>query len=97
MVGGATAMAVGDPDDVVRPNGARPGDRVLLTKGPAVEATGLLSNQFEDLMDLQEKTVEDAKRPILRHESGRGRSESRRKRATCRPCTTRRRAACTAR
>ncbi|MCO8244391.1 MULTISPECIES: AIR synthase family protein [unclassified Haladaptatus] len=61
MVGGATAMAVGDPDDVVRPNGARPGDRVLLTKGPAVEATGLLSNQFEDLMDLPEETVEQAK------------------------------------
>ncbi|WP_435152119.1 AIR synthase family protein [Haladaptatus sp. DFWS20] len=61
MVGGANAMAVGDPDDIVRPNGARPGDRVLLTKGPAVEATGLLSIQFEELMELPEETVEDAK------------------------------------
>ncbi|WP_423745858.1 AIR synthase family protein (plasmid) [Haladaptatus sp. SPP-AMP-3] len=61
MVGGATAMAVGDPENVVRPNGARPGDKVVLTKGPAVEATGLLSNQFADLMDLPEEAAEEAK------------------------------------
>ncbi|GAA0245812.1 AIR synthase family protein [Haladaptatus pallidirubidus] len=63
MVGGANAMAVGDPNDIVRPNGARPGDRVLLTKGPAVEATGLLSIRFEDLMreELPEGPVEKAK------------------------------------
>ncbi|GKZ13931.1 AIR synthase family protein [Haladaptatus sp. T7] len=61
MVGGATAMAVGDPEKVVRPNGARPDDKVVLTKGPAVEATGLLSNQFADLMDLPEATAEEAK------------------------------------
>jgi hypothetical protein len=29
------------------PDGARVGDRVLVTKGPAVEATGLLAFQFE--------------------------------------------------
>jgi len=50
MVGGATAIAVGEHDDVVRPTGARPGDRVVVTKGPAIEATGLLSIQFESLM-----------------------------------------------
>ncbi|WP_254546360.1 AIR synthase family protein [Halomarina pelagica] len=50
MVGGATAIAVGEHDDLVRPDGARVGDRVVVTKGPAVEATGLLSIQFEDLM-----------------------------------------------
>ncbi|WP_458186127.1 AIR synthase family protein [Haladaptatus sp. NG-WS-4] len=61
MVGGATAMAVGDPDAVVRPNGARPGDRVLVTKGPAVEAVGLLSIRFEELLDLPDETVEAAK------------------------------------
>ncbi|WP_266075540.1 AIR synthase family protein [Haladaptatus caseinilyticus] len=61
MVGGANAMAVGNPDDIVRPDGARPGDRVLITKGPAVEATGLLSIQFEELMELSEETVENAK------------------------------------
>jgi hydrogenase maturation factor len=47
-VGGATAFAVGDPEKVVRPDGARPGDRVLVTKGPAVEATGLLSSLFPE-------------------------------------------------
>ena len=50
MVGGATAIAVGDPDDVVRPDGARPGDAVVVTKGPAIEATGLLAARFESLM-----------------------------------------------
>jgi hydrogenase maturation factor len=49
-VGGATAMAVGDHDDVVRPDGARPGDRILVTKGPAVESTGLLATRFEDAL-----------------------------------------------
>lgn len=50
MVGGGTALAIGDRDDIVRPDGARPGDRVVVTKGPAIEATGLLSIQFESLM-----------------------------------------------
>ncbi|ADJ16251.1 AIR synthase family protein [Halalkalicoccus jeotgali] len=51
MVGGGTALAVGDPDALVRPDGARAGDAVIVTKGPAIEATGLLSIQFEDLLD----------------------------------------------
>jgi hydrogenase expression/formation protein HypE len=51
MVGGATALSVGDPVDLVRPDGASVGDRVVVTKGPAIEATGLLSIQFESLMD----------------------------------------------
>jgi len=50
MVGGGTSVSVGDPDDLVRPNGANVGDRVVITKGPAIEATGLLSIQFESLM-----------------------------------------------
>jgi hydrogenase expression/formation protein HypE len=50
MVGGATSIAVGDPADLVRPDGARVGDRVLLTKGPAIEATALLAVEFEDLL-----------------------------------------------
>ncbi len=47
-VGGATALAVGDPEDLVLPTGARPGDRVVVTKGPAVETTGLLGVLFGD-------------------------------------------------
>lgn len=61
MVGGGTALAVGDPDDLVRPDGARPGQSVLVTKGPAIEATGLLSIQFEEILDLEEGTMEAAK------------------------------------
>lgn len=47
-VGAATAMAVGDPTELVRPDGARPGDDILVTKGPAVEAVGLLTTLFPD-------------------------------------------------
>jgi hydrogenase expression/formation protein HypE len=50
MVGGATALSVGEHDDLVRPDGAQVGDRIVVTKGPAIEATGLLSIQFESLM-----------------------------------------------
>ncbi|MBV0924084.1 AIR synthase family protein [Halomicroarcula limicola] len=51
MVGGATSVSVGSFDELVRPDGARVGDRVVITKGPAIEATGLLSIQFESLME----------------------------------------------
>jgi hydrogenase maturation factor len=60
-VGGATALAVGDPEDVVRPDGATPGDSVLVTKGPAVEVAGFLVTLFEDAVDLPESTIADAK------------------------------------
>ena len=50
-VGGATALAVGDHEDVIRPDGARPGDDVLVTKGPAVETTGLLTTLFPEGFD----------------------------------------------
>lgn len=63
MVGGATSVAIGDPDDLVVPTGAQVGDRVLITKGPAIEATGLLSIQFEALLDeLPPATLEAAQR-----------------------------------
>jgi hydrogenase maturation factor len=62
MVGGGTAVSVGAFDDLVRPDGAEVGDRVVVTKGPAIEATGLLSIQFESLMDgeLPAETIEAA-------------------------------------
>jgi hydrogenase maturation factor len=60
-VGGATTLAVGDPGEVVRPDGARPGDRLLVTKGPAVEVAGFLVTLFEDAVDLPDSTVETAK------------------------------------
>lgn len=62
MVGGGTALAVGDHEDLIRPDGAQVGDRIVITKGPAVEATGLLSIQFESLMreQLDRETVDRA-------------------------------------
>ncbi|NUB89536.1 hydrogenase expression protein [Haloterrigena sp. SYSU A121-1] len=62
-VGAATAMAVGDPDAIVRPDGARPGDRLLLTTGPAVESVGLLSTLFGDRLEaeLSPNVIDDAR------------------------------------
>ncbi|WP_435362969.1 AIR synthase family protein [Haloarchaeobius sp. DYHT-AS-18] len=47
-VGGATVMGVGDHDEVIRPDGARPGDHLLITHGPAVEAAALFANLYPD-------------------------------------------------
>lgn len=46
MVGGATVMALGPADAWVTPTMARVGDVVILTKGPAIEATGLFAATF---------------------------------------------------
>ncbi|WP_435334961.1 AIR synthase family protein [Haloarchaeobius sp. TZWWS8] len=45
-VGGATVLGVGQHDDVIRPDGARPGDHLLVTSGPAVEACALFASLF---------------------------------------------------
>jgi len=59
-VGAATALALGDRDAVVRPDGARPGDVLVVTKGPAVEATGLLASLFPEALDLPAEAVATA-------------------------------------
>ncbi|MDX1657804.1 MAG: AIR synthase family protein [Nitriliruptorales bacterium] len=46
MVGGATCFAVGPEDRYVTPKGARAGDRVIVTKGAAIEATALFGATF---------------------------------------------------
>lgn len=56
-VGAATALAVGDPHDLVLPTGARSGDRVVVTKGPAIETTGILATLFGDNLALDDETV----------------------------------------
>ena len=48
MVGGATCMALGRADAYVTPTMARPGDRVVVTKGAAIEATALFAATFPD-------------------------------------------------
>ena len=46
MVGGATVMAVGGLDEYVTPRFIRPGDQIIITKGPAIEAVGIFSTMF---------------------------------------------------
>ncbi|MCX5754370.1 MAG: AIR synthase family protein [Candidatus Krumholzibacteria bacterium] len=46
MVGGATAIAVGDENRLRGPHRAKIGDEILITKGPAIETTGLLAALF---------------------------------------------------
>ena len=60
-IGAATAIGVGEHGRLVRPDGARPGDRLVLTTGPAVEAVGLLSTLFGDRMDLPDSVLADAR------------------------------------
>ena len=46
MVGGATAIAIGDERDLRGPHRVKIGDELLITKGPAIETTGLLAVLF---------------------------------------------------
>jgi hydrogenase expression/formation protein HypE len=48
MVGGATCIALGSEDAYVTPAMARPGDRVVVTKGAAIEATALFAATFPE-------------------------------------------------
>lgn len=48
MVGGATIIGVGTEDELRGPHRVRPGDRVVITKGPAIESTGLLAATFPE-------------------------------------------------
>jgi hydrogenase expression/formation protein HypE len=48
MVGGATCMALGAEDGWVTPTMARPGDRIVVTKGAAIEATALFAATFPE-------------------------------------------------
>lgn len=51
MVGGATVLGVGSPDEVIDPRKALVGDVLVVTKGPAVETTGLMSVQFPEFIE----------------------------------------------
>lgn len=46
MVGGATVICVGEKDEYVTPKMARSGDKIIITKGPAIEATGIFAAMF---------------------------------------------------
>jgi hydrogenase expression/formation protein HypE len=46
-IGGITVFALGRRKDIVTPAGARPGDEIILTKGPAIETAALLASLRE--------------------------------------------------
>ncbi len=48
MIGGATVICIGAADKYVTPTMARPGDKVIVTKGAAIEAAGLFAVTFPD-------------------------------------------------
>jgi hydrogenase expression/formation protein HypE len=51
MVGGATVICVGEKDEYVTPKLAKPGDKIIITKGPAIEATGIFATMFPKLLE----------------------------------------------
>jgi hydrogenase maturation factor len=51
MVGGATVIGVGGKDEYVSPKFARPGDKIVITKGPAIEAVGIFAAMFPQLIE----------------------------------------------
>jgi len=63
-VGGATVLGVGNPDDIVRPDGATPGDDVVVTTGPAAEVTGLLATLYPEQLGLPPETVATAQERV---------------------------------
>jgi len=51
MVGGATMVGVGEMDEYVTPKLAGAGDKIIITKGPAIEATGIFATMFPQLIE----------------------------------------------
>ncbi|MFO7650341.1 MAG: AIR synthase family protein [bacterium] len=51
MVGGATVIAEGGLTDYVSPRFCRPGDAIIVTKGPAIEASGIFAAMFPKLLE----------------------------------------------
>jgi len=51
MVGGATIIGVGEKDEYVTPKMAKAGDKIIITKGPAIEAAGIFATMFPQLIE----------------------------------------------
>jgi len=49
FVGGATIIGVGSKDEYVTPKFAAAGDKIIITKGPAIEATGIFAAALQAL------------------------------------------------
>jgi hydrogenase expression/formation protein HypE len=50
MVGGATITGVGELNEYVSPKFAKAGDKIIITKGPAIEASGIFAAMFPGLL-----------------------------------------------
>jgi len=51
MVGGATIVGVGELEEYVTPKLAKAGDKIIITKGPAIEATGIFAAMFPEIIE----------------------------------------------
>jgi hydrogenase expression/formation protein HypE len=51
MIGGATVISIGAKDRYITPAMAQPGDKVVITKGPAIEAAGLFAVTFPQQLE----------------------------------------------
>lgn len=51
MVGGATIVGIGEKEEYVTPCMINAGDKIIVTKGPAIEATGLFAATFPGLIE----------------------------------------------
>ncbi len=50
MVGGATVIGIGQREDLIIPK-VRPGDHIIISKGPAIETTGLMAAYFPEFLE----------------------------------------------
>jgi len=51
MVGGATIVGVGELNEYVTPKFCRAGDKIIITKGPAIEATGIFAAMLPKVIE----------------------------------------------
>ena len=51
MVGGATIIGVGELDEYVTPKLAKVGDKIIITKGPAIEASGIFATMLPKIIE----------------------------------------------
>nr|MDO8081132.1 AIR synthase family protein [Candidatus Freyarchaeota archaeon] len=51
MVGGGTVIGIGPKDSYVTSEMAKPGDKVIVTKGPAIETTGIFATLFPEILE----------------------------------------------
>ncbi|MHB8104551.1 MAG: AIR synthase family protein [Dehalococcoidales bacterium] len=50
MVGGATVIGIGELSEYVSPRFCKAGDKIIVTKGPAIEATGIFAAMLPEII-----------------------------------------------